>query len=307
MAHIAKVGLKWRAEVCVDRKRQAKTFPTKREAVAWANVQEQDGILSRHTLAEALEKYKAIAQGHKGYQSELSRIRSLTASCLAKVPLDMITAAKIASWRDERLAQVAPVSVRREMIILSALLAVAVQEWGWLRSNPMATVKKPPTSVARRRGIAGAEIDQIVGNLAPMRAGPQVAQMFRLSLETAMRLGELVALRWPDVSDKTVRLRETKNGDVRIVSLSPAARAIIAERRNIDPETVFTLSAHVASKAFQRASVNGVHFHDARGEAITRLSKKLDVLQLAKMIGHRDPKSLMHYYAESAEDIADRL
>ena len=47
--------------------------------------------------------------------------------------------------------------------------------------------------------------------------------------------------------------------------------------------------------------------HDARSEAITRLSKKLDVLALARIIGHRDIKSLMFYYAESADAMADRL
>jgi len=37
------------------------------------------------------------------------------------------------------------------------------------------------------------------------------------------------------------------------------------------------------------------------------LSKKLDVLALAKMVGHRDPRSLMIYYRESMEDLADTL
>jgi hypothetical protein len=30
-------------------------------------------------------------------------------------------------------------------------------------------------------------------------------------------------------------------------------------------------------------------------------------MQLAKVIGHRDLKSLMFYYSEKPEDIADRL
>ena len=103
----------------------------------------------------------------------------------------------------------------------------------------------------------------------------------------------------------------TKNGDARLVPLSRRAREIIAARRGIDPTDVFTLSAHVASKTFSRArdttAHKSVHFHDARSEAITRLSKRLDVLQLARVIGHRDIKSLMIYYAESADAIADRL
>src|SRR3546814_7838781 len=50
-----------------------------------------------------------------------------------------------------------------------------------------------------------------------------------------------------------------------------------------------------------------VHFHDTRAEAIWRLSKKLDVLQLARAIGHRDLASLMIYYNEPASELAKRL
>jgi hypothetical protein len=50
-----------------------------------------------------------------------------------------------------------------------------------------------------------------------------------------------------------------------------------------------------------------VHFHDSRAEAIWRLSKKLDILQLARIIGHRDLKSLMIYYHEPASEIARQL
>jgi integrase len=60
-------------------------------------------------------------------------------------------------------------------------------------------------------------------------------------------------------------------------------------------------------KIRNKAAVEDLHFHDSRAEAIWRLSKKLDVLQLARVIGHRDLKSLMIYYNESASDLAKRL
>ena len=33
----------------------------------------------------------------------------------------------------------------------------------------------------------------------------------------------------------------------------------------------------------------------------------LDVLELARMVGHRDPRSLMIYYNETAEELAKKL
>ena len=50
-----------------------------------------------------------------------------------------------------------------------------------------------------------------------------------------------------------------------------------------------------------------MHFHDTRHEAITRLAKRLDVLELARVVGHRDPRSLTIYYNETAEQLAKKL
>lgn len=60
-------------------------------------------------------------------------------------------------------------------------------------------------------------------------------------------------------------------------------------------------------KGCARAGIEGLHFHDSRATAITRLAKRLDILTLARMIGHRDLKSLQVYYRETAEDTAKRL
>lgn len=57
----------------------------------------------------------------------------------------------------------------------------------------------------------------------------------------------------------------------------------------------------------ERAAITGLNFHDARHTAITRLAQKLNPLELARMVGHRDLKMLMRYYNESADEIAKKL
>jgi integrase len=59
--------------------------------------------------------------------------------------------------------------------------------------------------------------------------------------------------------------------------------------------------------ATKRAGIEGLTFHDTRHEGLTRLAQKLEVLDLARMVGHRDLKSLMIYYNPTATEIADRL
>jgi integrase len=60
-------------------------------------------------------------------------------------------------------------------------------------------------------------------------------------------------------------------------------------------------------KAKQKALIEDLHFHDTRHTAITRLAKKLDVLPLARIVGHKDLRQLMVYYNESAETLAQQL
>jgi len=68
-----------------------------------------------------------------------------------------------------------------------------------------------------------------------------------------------------------------------------------------------TSGGQLFRRALQIAGVDGLTFHDTRHEALTRLAQKLEVLDLARMVGHRDPRSLMIYYNATAEEIASRL
>jgi len=81
--------------------------------------------------------------------------------------------------------------------------------------------------------------------------------------------------------------------------------------KGIDEDKVFTVNAGLRVAYFRQgktlAKIDGPTFHDARATAITRLAKKLDLLELARMVGHRDPRSLMTYYRESATEIANKL
>lgn len=273
------------------------------------------GKLPEHTVRDALRRYgREVSPKHRGERWEIARLGLLERDPLAAVALPSLQARHLAEWRERRLRAVSDGSVRREMSLLRSVLRMCRAEWGWLRIDPMADVGKPPSPPARRRRISADEIDRIVLALG-YDGGPgetvsdRVALAFLFALETAMRAGEILGLRPADVAAKSVTLRATKNGDVRQVPLSPRAREILALLPPSDP--VFGVDAGsrdaLFRKARDRAGIVDLHFHDTRAEAIWRLSKKLDVLELARVIGHRDIKSLMLYYQADADELADRL
>jgi integrase len=235
---------------------------------------------------------------------------------MARIPLASLTSLDIAGWRDGRLKEVAAATVAREMTLLRSVLEACRLDWGWIRANPMADVRKPRTPASRKRRVSPDEISRIeiacglADGLSATTAMQRTGLAFLFALETAMRAGEILGLQWVDVREKSVRLPLTKNGDAREVPLSVRAREILALLPKGGPN-VFSLAQATRDvlwrRAVQATKIQDLHFHDARAEAIWRLSKKLDVMELARVIGHRNLSSLLLYYNASADELADRL
>ena len=57
-----------------------------------------------------------------------------------------------------------------------------------------------------------------------------------------------------------------------------------------------------------RLGIDGLTFHDTRASALTYLSRKVDVMRLAKISRHKDIRILQRrYYRERPEDISKVL
>ncbi|MDQ3038345.1 MAG: site-specific integrase [Pseudomonadota bacterium] len=319
MASFRKRGSHWRAELYRDGVRQSATYPTKREAVQWALEREAElsgAKLPDKSLGDALGRYgREVTPTHKGHRWEVLRLDKFGLHPLARKPVATLTGPELAAWRDARLKEVAPATVAREMALLRSVLEACRRDWGWIRENPMRDVRKPRSPTSRKRRITAEEVERIelACGLDELRADTALQRTglaFLFALETAMRAGEILGMVWPDVAEKSVRLPQTKNGDVRTVPLSPRAREIIALLATTEA-TVFNLHPGTRDALWRRAvraaEIADLHFHDARAEAIWRLSKKLDVMELARVIGHRNLSSLLLYYQTSADELADRL
>jgi len=319
MASIRRRGKTWFAEVYKNGERDAKTHRTKAEAAAWALQREAELTgkkLPDKTVKDALDRWAAeVAPSRKGERWEVARCKAMGRSALAKRKMADLDACVMAEWRDARLKVVSPATVRREIALLRSVFDIARREWRWLRINPLDDVRRPPPPPSRKRRVWADEIERVTMALgydggAPANASQRVALAFHFALETAMRSCEIVGLDWPNVRAKSVRLPDTKNGDEREVPLSKRAREILTLLPKDGP-SVFGLNDALRDalfrKARDRANVENLHFHDSRAEAIWRLSKKLDVMELARMIGHRDLRSLMIYYQTTADELADQL
>lgn len=319
MANLERRGTKWRARVFVRGVRETGTFSTRTEAAAWALEREANlsgARLPKKSFDDALAQYaKEVSPKKRGGQWEIVRIKAIRRDAVARKALAALDATDISAYRERRLRSVSGATVRRELNLLGAVLEIARREWRWIRTNPCRDVTKPPSPASRKRRITDDEIEALTkafglaDGLKCDTAIHRTGLAFLFALETAMRAGEILGLTSLDVRlrESYVRLPRTKNGDVREVPLSPRACEIL----RLLPDRVFALNPGTRDvlfrKACKAAGVADLHFHDSRAEAIWRLSKKFDVLELARVIGHRDPRSLMLYYEINAADLAKRL
>ena len=128
-----------------------------------------------------------------------------------------------------------------------------------------------------------------------------------LAIETGMRAGELLSLQWSrvDFSQSVVRLDKTKNGTARSVPLSEKAQACLQQLpRSIGGRVIPNFhDTSGLGRAFRllcsAANVEGLHFHDLRHEAASRLAPHMPVQTLAKIMGWRTLQMAMRYYNPS--------
>jgi integrase len=327
VASLSKRGQKWRAEVWVHGRRKAASFRTKAEAATWAL--EQEALLAKGTglappgttVRTLLEKYAREVSEHKrGKREESLRIsRILRDDELANVALGLLGSADIAAWRDRRLKAVSAASVRREWTLLSHACTVAVRDWQWLTANPFRVARRPPPPPHRERIMADDEVARICFALGydggtPETVSQRVAVALLLALETALRAAELTGLTWDrvDLERRVARLSAaTKSGHGRDVPLSTEAVRLLTLLGPAEIGSVLRLQPRQVDalfrKARDRADIADLHWHDSRHTAITRLAQRLHVLDLARMVGHRDLKQLQTYYNPAAEDLAAKL
>lgn len=153
-----------------------------------------------------------------------------------------------------------------------------------------------------------------------------VRVIFLLALETCMRLRELYTIDTSQVNLKTrtIYLDKTKNGDSRSVPLSSVAVELVKPR--LEGQHLFPwgawertpkglkITSNYISKLFQgifkEAGCVDLHFHDLRGEAVSRLYErtKLSDVKISLISGHRNVQVLRSHYARlRPSDLADEL
>lgn len=322
-------------------KRAKHGFTTKLAALKWADAEEalmqatKKGSLIVGSLEQALTRFRdEVSPTRKGNRWEQVRINAFInghANTVARLPVKKAMAkimpAEIEEWAAERLEVVSGATVRRELNLLDKIFDHARRKWKMVEVNIMKDVDRPAGSKPRTRVMSDGERDRICLALGYDDALPiqtleqQTAAVMLLALETMMRSGEMLSLTRDQIflRERYVHLAATKNGDERDVPLSKRAvfliekvmKDVVGEIDADGDRRLFSLEDGTRDVYFRaardRCHIHDLHFHDTRATALTRFAKKIAILDLAKMSGHRDHKSLQIYYRPEPASIAAQL
>jgi len=329
MATIRRLRGRWQAMV---RRRgvppRCKSFDKRTDATRWARELEAEAdrsgwvadtrLAEKTTLGELLTRYRdQVSPTKRSAHTERSRISAIVRRPIAHRTLAKLTSADVATYRDERLKDVAPATVVRELNTLSHAIETALREWGlWLPRNSVKMVRRPSVPQGRKRRLEDGE-EEILLAACDRGRTPLLKQLVVLAIETAMRRGELLGLRWEHVqlAKRIVHLPLTKNGECRDVPLSRRATdtlTVLSKNKQPGAELVFPMSGNSVRLAFEhiraRAKMPDFHFHDLRHEAITRLFERgLNIAEVSAISGHKELRMLQRYTHLRAIDLVSRL
>lgn len=313
---------------------QARSFHSKVDAQRWARQIEAEldrtlipndvRALSTATVADVLTRYRdTVTTEKRGLIPERQRIEVFLRQRWSTLPLAKIGPTTFSKYRDARLKQVQSSTVLRELGLLRAIFETARTDWGYAAlHNPIALIRKPKAPDGRERRLRSGELEALTAACRTV-AGSWLLHGFMLAIETGLRRGELLSIRWQDVNfaKGVLHVPVTKTDKARTVPLTDRATQILTERRADCPtDTVyaFPVSANAFRLAWERCKrraeragcvgVCELRFHDLRHEAVSRFFEKgLNTAEVASISGHRDLRMLFRYTHLRAEDIGAKL
>ena len=217
----------------------------------------------------------------------------------------------------EKMVQPLKPVMRNRVLALTSRLFTLFESWEWCSSNPCRFVDKSKEE-PRDRTLAESEIAALAGALeAESASSPAAVAAIRMATMTGLRIGEVLAMTWPEMDFERgqVTLPTTKTGR-RVHPLSSAALEALAVIPRInDNEYVFTTgragitykTAHGAfRRAAARAGLEDVRLHDLRRTLMTAAaSDGLSSHVVRDLLGHRTASMADRYVRHAGSAVRE--
>lgn len=267
-------------------------------------------------------KYSAILEKH---------IKPALGDCR----LPSLTTARVEEFKRELLEEknLAPKTARDILTVLQSVIRHYAQIFP--SSAPSPQFHYPKIRGVEMRVLSTNEQQRLTDALLDSPDAVQIGIL--LALLTGLRLGELCALRWENISlaERTIRIcaavQRLKSGQKdcaktrltlgepksdrswRVIPMSDHMAALCESILRADPAAYFLTGTlrpmeprtlqYRLKKITRDCEIEGIHFHTLRHTFATRcVEAGFDIKALSEILGHADPSVTLAYYVHSSLD-----
>jgi integrase len=308
-------------------KRVRKSFKKKKDGVAElgkrVSLIAEDRYLDvkkdyKTTLKELLKHYEESYQHQPSFES-LKRycIENFKAYFNEDTKLSNIQYVDLEAYRNHLMQKLtrhkgvrADASVNREMATLRHIFSKAV-EWDMVERNPFEKGKSLLLKLdnQRTRYLTEDEIPKLIEECKPIK---HLHHIVVCALNTGMRRGEILNLKWNQVRNGFIYLEKTKTKNRREIPVNDEFAQMLKEIRKeqgLTSEYVFTYARRTIGKvdrafrgALRRAGMQDFTFHDLRHTFASHLIMRgASLKEVQELLGHKTVTMTLRY-AHLAEE-----
>jgi integrase len=294
---------------------------TRAEAITVLNIERTDAFREAHglkretpklTFAEMADKYleKSAKPNKKSWKSDETYLKTLKNE-FGKLMLRDVTAEKIEDYKSRRLeVGLKGSSINRHLACLGVLFSTAIK-WGYAVDNPVRQVKKFSEKGNVRERILSPDEEVRLTPVLP----EYVRHIVSVAINTGMRRGEILSLKWADVDfdAEIIRIVKSKSGKPQTVPINSSLlselrtlRATAGKNEHVftNPETGkhYVDPKRAFKSALVAAGISGLTFHGLRHTCATRLIKFVDVATVRDVMRHANIATTGRYLHPQADE-----
>lgn len=267
-------------------------------------------------LNDVMPEYLRFVQNQRAYKNKEYIGRELLGR-FGNIPLQRFSVSMLESFQQELIAEgKGPATVNRKMAMLKHLVRKA-NDWKMADDGTLRTIRKvkqlkePP---GRLRYLTGQEVLRLLAECKK-----HIRPIVTVALNTGMRRGEILKLKWEDVDLRNglLLLKDTKNGESRAVPINAAVREVLAGIvRRLDSKYVFCNPKgqplkeikHGFESACRKAGIRDFRFHDLRHSAASFMAMGgVSLLAIGTILGHKTASMTKRYSHLSPGHLQDAV
>jgi len=303
-----------------NKKRVRVTFKTKKEATAELGKRQSLMVEKRYLdvkkeyktrLKELLAKYKENFQDQASYKGvKRFYVDNIGEYFGEETLLGNINYVDLETYRNHLKLKLTihdkirkPATINREMACLRHIMSKAV-EWDIIERDPFKKGKSLhlKENNKRLRFLSEDEITRLL-NACP----PYLRNVVACAVNTGMRRGEMLSLKWDQVRNGLIYLNKTKTNEARQIPINDALNAVFKEirkKQQLKSKHVFTYqgkritdSVRVPfNTSMKRAGIVGFRFHDLRHTFASQLILHGgDLKDVQELLGHKSMTMTLRY------------